>query len=216
LCSKAIVLRYDPKRAAALEPVAHGAEKAPGSDLESALAHGMDEVHREAQEAEREQGNDIFALQAAPNGQIASITAKGEMPCTQSNYEDAVSWSFVPDFPSLAEQAAMLKKLNERREEEVDQAFEGAKAHKPIAVKPAPNTVLYYIEGDDAIVDFEAANGNIITRSRKMFSIDRNGAEAALLRAGDLPMRIHYRCDQNGNCSLMSHGAGVLHARLRR
>jgi hypothetical protein len=83
-------------------------------------------------------------------------------------------------------------------------------------VKPAPNTVLYYIEGDDAIVDFDASSGNITTRSRKLFSIERGGTEAALLKSSDLPMRIHYRCDQNGSCSLMSHGAGVLHARLRR
>jgi len=216
LCSKTIVLRFDPRRAAAFEPPAHGAGKGSGSDLESALARGFDEVHQDALEAQREQGNDVFDLQVGPNGQIASINAKGEMPCTQSNYEDAASWSFVPDFPSLAEQTGLLKKLRDRREEEENQAFEASNPRKPKAVKPAPNTVQYYIEADDTIVDFEASNGNITTRGRKLFSIERNGPEAALLKGTDLPMRIHYRCDQNGNCSLMSHGAGVLHARLRR
>jgi hypothetical protein len=76
--------------------------------------------------------------------------------------------------------------------------------------------VQFFIEGDDAIVDFEPSSGNIITRGRKLFSIERNGPEAALMKSGDFPMRIHYRCDQNGNCSLMSHGAGILHARLRK
>ena len=216
LCSKAIVLRYDPRRAAAFEPASRGAEKAPGSDLESALAKGLDEVHQDAQEAAREQGNDVFDLQVGPNGQIASINAKGDLPCTRSNYEEATSWSFVPDFPSVAEQAELLKKLRQRREEEANQAFEAANARRPRATKPAPNTVQFFIEGDDAIVDFEPSNGNIITRGRKLFSIERNGPEAALLKSGDLPMRIHYRCDQNGSCSLMSHGAGILHARLRR
>ena len=216
LCSKAIVLRYDPRRAAAFEPASRGAEKAPGSDLESALAKGLDEVHQDAQEAAREQGNDVFDLQVGPNGQIASINAKGDLPCTRSNYEEATSWSFVPDFPSVAEQAELLKKLRQRREEEANQAFESANARRPRATKPAPNTVQFFIEGDDAIVDFEPSNGNIITRGRKLFSIERNGPEAALLKSGDLPMRIHYRCDQNGSCSLMSHGAGILHARLRR
>ena len=216
LCSKAIVLRYDPRRAAAFEPASRGAEKAPGSDLESALAKGLDEVHQDAQEAAREQGNDVFDLQVGPNGQIASINAKGDLPCTRSNYEEATSWSFVPDFPSVAEQAELLKKLRQRREEEANQAFEAANARRPRATKPAPNTVQFFIEGDDAIVDFEPSNGNIITRGRKLFSIERNGPEAALLKSGDLPMRIHYRCDQNGNCSLMSHGAGILHARLRK
>ncbi|MGA2652375.1 MAG: hypothetical protein ABSF28_17705 [Terracidiphilus sp.] len=216
LCSKTILLRYDPRRAEAFEPLAHTEEKPADTDLASALAHGLDEVHQDAQEAAREQGKDIFDLQVGPDGQIASINAKGELPCTLSNYEDATSWSFVPDFPSLAEQTGLLKKLRERREEEANQAIEAAKPRKPKAVKPAPNTVLYYIEGDDAIVDFDASTGSITTRSRKLFSIERGGAEAALLKGSDLPMRIHYRCDQNGNCSLMSHGAGVLHARLRR
>jgi hypothetical protein len=216
LCSKAIVLRYDPRRAAAFEPASRGAEKAPGSDLESALAKGLDEVHQDAQEAAREQGNDVFDLQVGPNGQIASINAKGDLPCTRSNYEEATSWSFVPDFPSVAEQAELLKKLRQRREEEANQAFEAANARRPRATKPAPNTVQFFIEGDDAIVDFEPSSGNIITRGRKLFSIERNGPEAALMKSGDFPMRIHYRCDQNGNCSLMSHGAGILHARLRK
>jgi hypothetical protein len=216
LCSKAIVLRYDPRRAAAFEPLAHAGEKAPGSDLESALAKGLDEVHQDAQETAREQGNDVFELQVGANGQIASINAKGELPCTSSNYQDATSWTFVPIFPSLAEQAELLKKLDERREEEANQAHEAVNARRPKAAKPAPNTVQFFIEGDDSIVDFEASNGNIVTRGRKLFSIEKNGTEAALLKGSDFPMRIHYRCDQNGNCSLMSQGAGVLHARLRK
>ena len=142
LCSKSIVLRYDPRRAAAFEPASRSAEKAPGSDLASVLAKGLDEVHQDAQEAAREQVNDVFDLQVGPNGQIASIIAKGELPCTRTNYEDATSWSFVPDFPSIAEQTELVKKLRERREEEANQAFEAANPRRPRATKPAPNTVL--------------------------------------------------------------------------
>jgi hypothetical protein len=216
LCSKAIVLRYDARRAAAFEPLLRRGEKTPGNDIENASAQGPDGVHQDAQEAARERGNDIFDLQVGPNGQIASINAKGDLPCTRSNYEDATSWSFVPDFPSVAEQTELLKKLKERRTEEESQTYATASSHRPRTAKPVPNTVQFFIEGDDAIVEFEPSSGNITTRGRKLFSIERSGAEAALLKGGDFPMRIHYRCDQNGNCSLMSHGAGVLHARLRR
>jgi len=216
LCSKEIVLHYDARRAAAFEPLAHGEERAPGSDLAGALANGLEEAHMDAEEAQREQGRDMFELEVGQNGQIAAINAKGELPCTRSNYEDATSWSFVPNFPSLAEQAEMVKKLRERREQEENRVYETASAHKPRIAKPAPNTVQFFIEGDDSIVDFDPSNGNIVSRGRKLFSIDKSGAEAALLRGSDLPMRIHYRCDQNGSCSLMSLGAGVLHARLRR
>lgn len=216
LCSKEIVLQYDPRRATALEPAAHGGDTAPGSDLADALAHGLENVQMDAQEAQREQGKDIFELQAGSDGQIASINAKGELPCTRSNYQDATAWSFVPNFPSLAEQTEFLRKLRDRREDEENQANEAASPRRLRATKPAPNTVQFFIEGDDAIVDFDASNGNITSRGRKLFSIDRTGAEATLLKGADFPMRIHYRCDQNGNCSLMSQGAGVLHARLRK
>jgi hypothetical protein len=216
LCSKEIVLHYDARRAAAFEPLGHGEDKVPGSDLASALANGLEEVHMDAQEAQREQGKDMFELEVGPNGQIAAINAKGELPCTRSNYEDATSWSFVPNFPSLVEQSELLKKLTERREEEQNRVYEAANAHRPRAAKPVPNTVQFFIEGDDSIVDFDSSNGNITSRGRKLFSIDKSGAEAALLKSSDFPMRIHYRCDQNGSCSLMSQGAGVLHARLRK
>jgi hypothetical protein len=216
LCSKEIVLHYDARRAAAFAPLTHGEDKAPGSDLANALANGLEEVHADAQETEREQGKDIFELEVGPNGQIASIHAKGELPCTRSNYEDATSWSFAPNFPSLSEQTELLKKLRERREEEENRVYEAANAHKPRIAKPAPNTVQFFIEGDDSIVDFDASSGNITSRGRKLFSIDKSGAEATLLKGSDFPMRIHYRCDQNGSCSLMSQGAGVLHARLRK
>jgi hypothetical protein len=79
LCSKTILLRYDPRRAEAFEPLAHTEEKEPADRLRAAQ-HNLDEVHQDAQEAAREQGKDIFDLQVGPDGQIASINAKGSCP----------------------------------------------------------------------------------------------------------------------------------------
>jgi hypothetical protein len=46
--------------------------------------------------------------------------------------------------------------------------------------------------------------------------IDRASAEANALKAADLPLDVHYRCDQNENCLLRSRGVGLLHGRLRK
>ncbi|MGA3047330.1 MAG: hypothetical protein ABSD67_11940 [Terracidiphilus sp.] len=215
LCSKEILLRYDAKRAEALAPVPHGFEEEKETDSDRLAAEAANRAEADAEEAAREKGKDIFELQAGPSGQIVSINAQGSLPCSQSAYENAVAWSFEPQFPSVAEQKDLLKNLKERQAYTEELARRAANPVKKTK-KPAPNTVVFYIEGDDMIVDFDPYSGVISTRGRKTFLIDRASAEAASLRGGDLPMRVHYRCDQNENCALMTQGAGVLHTRLRR
>ncbi|MGA9668721.1 MAG: hypothetical protein WBQ94_05905, partial [Terracidiphilus sp.] len=215
LCSKEILLRYDAKRAEALAPVLHGAEAEAETASDNSTAEATGPSQADADEAAREKGKDLFELQAGPDGQIASINAQGSLPCSQSAYENAVAWSFVPQFPSVAEQKDLLKHFKERQVYAEELARRAANPVKK-AKKPGPNTVVFFIEGDDMIVDYDSSSGVISTRGRKTFLIDRSGGEAAALRAGDLPMRVHYRCDQIGNCSLMTQGAGVLHTRLRR
>lgn len=215
LCSKEILLRYDAKRAEALAPVPHGVEIKTETDSDQSTAGAADSAQADADEAAREKGKDIFELQAGPSGQIVSINAQGSLPCSPSAYGNAVSWSFVPTFPSIAEQKDLLKRLKERQE--YTEELVRRAAHPFVkAKKPTPNSVVFFIEGDDMIVDYDSSSGVIATRGRKTFLIDRSGAEAASLRGGDLPMRVHYRCDQNENCALMTQGAGVLHTRLRR
>jgi hypothetical protein len=216
LCSKEILLRYDAKRAEALAPVPRGAEAEAQSGSDNSAAEGDNTAQADGAEAAREKGKDLFELQAGKDGQIASINAQGDLPCSRSAYENATSWSFVPEFPSVAEQKDLLERLKERQEYAENLARRGANPSKVRAKKPAPNTVVFFIEGDDSIVEFDAASGTIETRGRKTFAIDRSGAEAAVLKGSDLPLRIHYRCDQTGNCALTSQGAGVLHTRLRK
>ncbi len=215
LCSKEILLRYDAKRAEALAPVPHGAGTQAQSASDKSATEGDDTAQADGAEAAREKDNDIFDLQGGPNGQITSINAQGDLSCSKSAYESAVSWTFVPDFPSVAEQEDLLKRLKEREEYAANLGHRGANPAKRTK-KPAPNTVVFFIEGDDSIVDYDASSGIIVTRGRKTFTIDRSGAEATVLRGSDFPMRIHYRCDQAGNCALTSQGAGVLHTRLRK
>jgi hypothetical protein len=216
LCSKEILLRYDPKRGEAFAPVTRGAEAQAESASDAPARQADDPAQADAAEATREKGKDIFDLKAEPNGQITSIDAQGDLSCSKSDYESAVSWSFVPAFPSVAEQKDLLRRLKEREEYTANPAPRAANPATKKTKRPAPNTVVFFIEGDDSIVDYDSSSGTIITRGRKTFAVDRSGAEAAVLRESEFPMRIHYRCDQTGNCALTSQGAGVLHTRLRK
>ena len=61
------------------------------------------------------------------DGQIESIHARGQMPCSRQAWQRASSWSLAPDFPTLAEQNELLKQ----------QSDAVAAAHKAAARKPS-------------------------------------------------------------------------------
>jgi len=85
-----------------------------------------------------------------------------------------------------------------------------------MAAKPAQKLLPFSIEGDDAIVDFDASRGIIETTAGKAFFIDRAGGAVSDSRWQDYPVEIHYRCDRSSECVLMHPGAGALHVRLRQ
>ncbi|MGA2217002.1 MAG: hypothetical protein ABSG51_02900, partial [Terracidiphilus sp.] len=148
LCSKAIVLRYDKGRAEAVAPLVRPNERAEegtpenGMEAEHVLAQMDAQKAERDQEADREKDKDVFDLETGPDGQIASIGAHGVMPCTRGNYVDATSWSFVPDFPSIAEQGNLLRNIKEKREYAENLAYEASHPKKGPPKKPAPNTVV--------------------------------------------------------------------------
>jgi hypothetical protein len=82
--------------------------------------------------------------------------------------------------------------------------------------KAAIQLLPFTVEGDDAIVDFDAAQGVIATRGRKTFFLDKAAGAAADSAWQDYPVNIHYRCDQSSNCTLTHSGLGGLRARMKR
>jgi hypothetical protein len=225
LCSKEILLKYDPRAAAVLAapiPEPQGAKPVAGAAPGSSPAPAVDYSQADAKEAAREKGRDLFKNQAGTDGQITSIGAQGSMPCTAKDYEKAVIWSFTPNFPSIAEQDALLDrqslKLPPAAETPTPAGAQTAAARKKAAPKPPvqkPATT-FAIEGDDAIVDFEASRGVIETRGGKVFFLERSGGSASDPRWQDYPVEIHYRCDRVSECTIKHTGAGVLYAKLKR
>jgi hypothetical protein len=212
LCTREIVLKYDARNAEALAASTPDSQ-ALKMDAVKQPAQTIDFAQLDAQEAARERDHEIFQNQIGPDGQIAAINASGEIPCSKKAYEKTTNWSFTPDFPSLAEQDQWLKRQRElqaaaSRPSPPASAAPAARKKK-VAIKLLPFT----IEGDDAIVDFDTAQGVIATRGQKTFFLDKAAVDSAWQ---DYPVSIHYRCDQSSSCTLTHSGLGGLRVRLRR
>ena len=164
----------------------------------------------DADELQREHNNNLFQNVYGPSGQIVAISSEGTMPCPKSAWVKADSWSFISNFPTLDEQAALE---NGRQESQADAAR--LAAQKRNKLKPAQNLAAFSIEGDDAIVEYDAASGIIQTKFGKTFSVKKSAGDIDP-RWQEYPVSIHYKCDRSSLCTLMHAGAGALHARMSR
>ncbi|MGA2217001.1 MAG: hypothetical protein ABSG51_02895 [Terracidiphilus sp.] len=224
LCSKEILLRFDPRQAAAIDQAStgkqHGAKAAAPVENEQ-----QTELDRQAAtETEREHDKGIFQINKDSNGRVGSISSQGEIPCPQNAYQGMGYWSFLPDFPTPEEQDAWANQQTKAGVKD-DTGGEantpgapgqesGAHQRKPNKAAAGPGT--FSIAGDDSIVGYDASTGNIETRGGKVFSIDKAGADAHAIQAYDLPVSIHYACNESAACTLTHGGAVMAHAKLSR
>jgi hypothetical protein len=207
LCTRNILLAYDPGKAASASA---GAGADPGkADGQTVPPPDLDRLR--AAESQREKGNDIFQNQTGSDGQVAALSAEGVIPCSKSAYEKATTWSFQPDFPSLAEQSALLKQS--KMQVAVEQK---AVAQKRRPVKAAA-PLRFSIEGDDVIVEYDVSAGILEGSSGENFYIDKDAGQATQAVWQNLPARIHYRCDATAGCTVTRDGSGAMvRARRRR
>jgi hypothetical protein len=219
LCSRDILLKYDgasAPAAAAPNPDAPAGKADTADSAANPPTQGMKDLSA-AQEAEREAGKEVFKSELGPNGQVASLSAQGEIPCTEQAFADTSKWSLTPNFPSLAEQDELRRpRAAQASADEASSDASPVRARKKAPVVAAPKIVAFSIEGDDEIVDFDAYRGVIETRNGKTFYFDRTTGDTANPRWLDFPVNVHYRCDQTATCVLTRTGVGTLHAKLKR
>lgn len=206
LCTKTILLRYDPKAALAHHDQHGVALVSTGTKVDA----GIDVAKLEAAELQREQGKDVFQASVGADGKIDSLNAQGQLGCSMKEYENTVSWNFLPDFPTVSEQAAMVKPA--KREEAAAPADSlPRRAKKRATDVPSP----FYIEGSDAIVAYDSGSGALQTGFGKFFFLDKSGPEAKIIEEQDLPVKVYYKCDQGGMCTLARSGSFLLHVRVK-
>ena len=219
LCSKEIILKYNAGNAATAAQTTLGTGAGStenGSNSSAQFAQEIERARYEANEPERELDNDMFRDQIGKDGQIASIFAEGEIPCSRKAYGNIFAWSFTSNFPAAAEQDELLKLQEEVQEKDAQLSAAELAAHKKKTPKSAVRLLPFSMEGDDSIVEFDAQRGVIETRGGKTFYFDKTGGQGADPKWQDYPVSIHYRCDRAANCILTQARLGALRARMNR
>jgi hypothetical protein len=215
LCAKTVLLKFDPRKAAELS-----AADGNSGDSAAQVSKALDVASAEAQELTRERDQDVFQNDLDRDGQTETITAQGELPCSKQIFDHTASWTFVPNFLTVNQQAELQNHLNSNGPDTNAPPAESAAApaapHKKPKRKAPVAPAAFAIEGDDELVSFDYAKGVMETSGRKFFAIDKLSVGNNLAAWQDVPANIHYRCDLNSLCVIKRAGAGVLYARLRR
>jgi hypothetical protein len=218
LCGSTILLKYDPLQnsaAAISAPAATEADASGPNQID--VAQALNNARLESQEIAREHGKDLFENVNGPDGQVASIAAQGTLPCTKKQYDGTASWALLSNFPVPGANTPGTDSDRAAADEaQARSARADEKASLARKRKSAPQVSNFSIEEDDEIVGFRPAAGTIETVAGKTFRVERKDSTMSALKGMDLPVRIHYRCDQFGTCTLAGVGASVQHAWMER
>jgi hypothetical protein len=72
----------------------------------------------------------------------------------------------------------------------------------------------FYSEGDATVISYDAAGDTITTDDGRTFVIGATVSASTAVSWQDYRSNVHYRCDQNNNCSLVRTGVIALNAKL--
>lgn len=214
LCGKEIPFHFDVQNAKVQVPmpsaVGANGKKLTAAERTAAYQAARQSAITQMQAAEvvREHGKDVFQSAIGPDGLVSAVNVQGSLPCSPDQYQRASYWDMNTNFPSLDEQAALLDPkaaaLKARESEP------GSHTKRP-SRQPLTGFV---IQGDERVTEYDAARGQLWTQGRT-FRIDRMVGQATAMAWANNNTLIHYRCDQQANCSLTAPGgSAVLHAHL--
>jgi hypothetical protein len=226
LCDTPILLKYDPLRnLPAVVPVQASPNnaKAKKAKIDEAIQtqaevdQALNRARLVGQELSREHGIDMFHSVTGEDGQIASLAAQGTLPCTKKQYQSAASWMFATNFPSI------MQPVGPQNSDTSDdlEAFgvspdrKGSSKSRAAHRVPLP-TSHFSMEEDDALVGYQASTGAVETRAGKTLLVEKRDLVASSLKGVELPIPIHYRCDQFGACALAGLNAGIQRAWLEK
>ncbi len=193
----------------------------PDLQNQAQIEQSLNNARLVAQELNREAGKDIFQPVKGDDGQISSLAAQGTLPCTKKQYESAASWAFATNFPSIIQPVGPQ---NSNGSDDLaafgiapgrSGANSGSHRERKVATKTSPNS-FFSVEADDSLVGYQARSGIVETLSGKSFMVEKRELVASSLKGVDLPIPIHYRCDQFGACALAGLNTGLQRAWLKK
>jgi len=215
LCGKEIDFPFDPQNGyvpgVSVPLVDSNGKKLSTAERDAAMQAARQGQISQLQAAEvaREHGKDIFQNQLSKDGDLTAVNVQGTLPCAPDQFRQASYWDLNSNFPTLDQQASMLKP-NSPTQEAAEAATVGHRARRP-SYRPQEGFV---IQGDDRVTEYDSVNGLLWARGRT-FQIDRHTGAATATAWANNNTLIHYRCDQQADCALTAAGgAAVLHARL--
>jgi hypothetical protein len=85
---------------------------------------------------------------------------------------------------------------------------------EPLSMNSGLKSPLFFSEGDVTVVSYSAAGDTIETDDGRSFVVGATVSVSTATSWDDYRANIHYRCDQNGNCTLTRSGVIALNAKL--
>lgn len=228
LCDNPVLVKFDPLKdngaTTAQEQTPNGKKVDDAAVAGEGAAKALNNARLLGQELDREHGKDIFENNVGTDGQVTSLSAQGVLPCTKKQYMHTVSWAFTSNFPVVVQAATPrvqgsgavtdLSDLDSTANSSQDTASSAATS--PPKRKIALPTSHFSVEQDDEIVGYQPSSGVVETRGGKALQMEKRDMVASALKGVDLPVRIHYRCDQFGACAVAGLVGGIQRAWLEK
>lgn len=162
-----------------------------------------------SQEKTREAGKDVFQNIQGNDGSVEALWAQGTLPCSPDQYKKFDYWDLNTNFPTLAEQDALLGRgpgVKGARDAKLETA--ALRSRRKAAVKAPVST--FYVEGDDQVSMYEPSRALLSDDSGRSFFIPSKSDQAIAATWAANYSHIHFKCDQHANCALRTGSGEIL------
>lgn len=167
-----------------------------------------------AQHTPAPSGTDAFQNIQGESGSVEALWAQGDLPCSPDQYKKFDYWDLSTNFPTLAEQDALLGRKPAAIPGQAPTATVAAaslRIRRKAVAKGSVST--FFVEGDDQISMYEPTRALLTDDSGQSFFIPSKGDQTVAANWAANYSHIHFKCDQHANCALRT-GAGEILGRM--
>lgn len=203
LCGKQILFQAGAVRSSVDIPSAH----ATGVKLLKVSEAGPVGASGAANMKQPGRSPDIFHDDIGDSGQVISVTAQGELPCSADQYKKFYYWDFSTNFPSTSQQDVLMKAPA------IAAAKRAAEARAAERSREA-RTPHFFVEGDTSVSAYDASSETLQAGTGQSFILLKKNQATTANAWAATNAQIHYKCDTLANCMLTRAGDGrIVNAR---